>query len=114
MSNELSLIIRDNEIIYNGIRFIPDYTVIPNKIKIFLFKENNTAIRILGGNPKGIIVAIKKAMLSDRDANHGVIFLLKDDKEITRYKIYTNKLNFIEDLLYQTNILSILSTNEEM
>ncbi len=107
----LSLSISDKEITLNGVRYIPDYTQ-PNKIKIYLMRDNHTFINIEGNTPKAILTNIKKAKLSDPDADKGTIFLLYNEKEVKRIPITTINLKEIDDILHQPEIHYIILANQ--
>lgn len=107
----LSLSISDKEITLNGVRYIPDYTQ-PNKIKIYLMRDNHTFINVEGNTPKVILTNLKKYKLSDPDADTGTIHLLHDKKEIKRYNFSTINLKEVEDLLHLPEIHSILLANQ--
>jgi len=109
-SDEPNLIIKPNEIILNGVKYVPDISI-PNKVSIYLMKDNHSTIKIEGTTPKKILLNIKKAKLSDPDASIGSIFLMHDKKEVTRYNISVKDLGYIEELLNREDIYRILNTN---
>lgn len=75
-------------------------------------RDNHTFIKIEGNTPKAILTNIKKAKLSDPNADTGTIFLLHNEKEVKRIPITTVNLKEIEDILHQPEIHSIILANQ--
>ena len=69
------------EIIYNGVKYIPDPTI-PNRMNIYLMRDNHTFIRVKGTTVTEIIENILATKLKNPDAKQGTLFLLHNDKEI--------------------------------
>lgn len=81
---ETPVIREGKEIIYKGVRYVPD-PVSPNKLSIFLMKDNHTFIRIYGSTAELILQEVQKTVLVHPDATLGTLFLLHDKREIQRF-----------------------------
>lgn len=107
---EVSIIIKEKEITLNGVRYIPDYTQ-PNKVSIYLMKDNHSSIKIKGTTPKQVLTNIKKTKLANPEADIGIIFLMHEKKEINRFHIDVSKMEEISDILHKQEIQSLLIFN---
>ena len=109
MKPDYKLEIRPNEVIVNGVRYIPNNTI-PNKISIYLMKDNHTFIKIQGTTPEEIISDIKKTYKLHSDANTGSIYFFHDNKEVAKHNIKITELDKLEELLNQEGIINLLFT----
>ena len=82
--NQTTLTIGDEEIIYNGVRYVPDPAA-PFAIKIYLVRSNHTFIRVYGKTPATVLAKIR--MISDKEklTCGGTVFIMnRKDKELSR------------------------------
>ena len=100
-----------NEIIYNGVKYIPDPTI-PNRMKIYLMRDNHTFLRVKGTTVTEIIENIAGSKLKNPDAKQGTLFLLHNDKEIKRYNL-PDTYKYIVELLQRQDVQPLLHTNND-
>jgi len=112
-NKKFTININDNNVLINGVRYRPD-TSIPNKVKVYLMRDNHTFILIKGKTPKEILTNIKKSKLLEPTADIGSIFLMNDDKEIKRFCITTNNLKEVEKILNMPEVLNILISEKNI
>lgn len=121
MSDEDLTIISETEILYKGTRFVADPNN-PNKISIYLIKDNHTTLSVHGQTVEEIVRYAKELVEEHPDANTGILFLMHGRKEITRRYFYVNKDakvlcdrdRSLEDLLKLEDTMSLLATNPHL
>lgn len=99
------------EIIYNGVKYIPDPTT-PNRMNIYFMRDNHTFIRVKGTTLTEIIENILGFRLKNPDAKQGTLFLLHNDKEIKRYNIPDTCKHLLE-LFQRPDVQPLLHTNND-
>jgi len=99
------------EIIYNGVKYVPDPTI-PNRMNIYLMRDNHTFIRVKGTTVTEIIENILATKLKNPDAKQGTLFLLHNDKEIKRYNI-PDTYKYLVELLQRQDVQPLLHTNND-
>ena len=100
-----------NEIIYNGVKYIPDPTI-PNRINIYLMRYNHTFIRIKGTTATDIVENILNAKLKNPDAKQGTLFLMHNEKEIKRYNL-PDTYKYLLELFQKPEVQKLLHTNND-
>lgn len=99
------------EIIYNGVKYIPDPTV-PNRMVIYLMRDNHTFIRIKGTTATDIVENILNAKLKNTDAKQGTLFLMHNEKEIKRYNL-PDTYKYLLELFQKPEVQKLLHTNND-
>ena len=110
---ETTLIIGDKEIIYNGVRYVPDPAA-PFAIKVYLMRSNHTFIRIYGKTPATVLAKIR--MISDKEKNlcGGTVFILnRNDKELSRVIFGIQDYDKLNELLSTKLNRTLLKNNAE-
>ena len=108
-----TLVIGDNEIIYNGIRYVPD-PYHPAVIKIYLMRDNHTFIRVYGKTPATVIAKMHSILRKNKDANVGsVIVLSAEGKELHRYSFNVSEQDKLNDILSKKENKVLLKNNAE-
>lgn len=118
MTDSVVVEISETEILYKGVRFVADPNT-PNKISIYLIKDNHSTIQVCGQVAEEIITNARAHVEEHSDANCGVIFLMHNRKEIKRLYFHVNpdgyKLNStdrpLEELLQLEEVKALLSVN---
>lgn len=100
-----------NEIIYNGVKYVPDPTI-PNRMKIYFMRDNHTFLRVKGTTVTEIIENILASKFKNPDAKQGTLFLLHNDKEIKRYNL-PDTYKYLVELLQRQDVQPLLHTNND-
>lgn len=99
------------EIIYNGVKYIPDPTI-PNRMNIYFMRDNHTFIRVKGTTVTEIIENILGVRLRNPHIKQGTLFLLHNDKEIKRYTLPDPYKHLVE-LFQRPDVQPLLHTNND-
>lgn len=118
MAEEELTIISDHELIYKGTRFLADPQN-PNKLSIYLIKDNHTTLAVHGQTVEEIERYAKELVEEHPDANSGILFLMHGRKEITRRFFYVNRHanvhsdrdRSLNDVLKLEDTIVLLATN---
>lgn len=110
----------ETEILYNGVRFVADPNT-PNKINLYLIKENHTTLGIYGQTAEEILADAQAKVKKHDDANCGIIFLMYNRKEIKRLFFHVNTDGYklcgkdkpLNELLELEEVKALLSTNSK-
>lgn len=110
--------ISDREIIYKGQRFVADPNV-PNKINIYLIKDDHSTLPVHGHTVEEILAHAKALVKEHSDANSGILFLMENRKEIARRFFFVNENGTVlcsrdkslEELLHMEDTKDLLTKN---
>lgn len=118
MSDASVVELSETEILYKGVRFVADPNT-PNRISIYLMRDNHTTIGVLGQTPEEVMEYAQAQVKENKDANSGVIFLMHNRKEIKRLYFYVNAEGYklcktdkpLTELLQLEEVKALLSVN---
>lgn len=118
MSDKTVVEVSETEIIYKGVRFVADPNT-PNRMSLYLMRENHTTIQVHGQTVEEIVSHAEKLVKENTDANSGVLFLMYNRKEISRRYFYVDATKGIlsprdqslTDLLHMEDVTPLLTTN---
>lgn len=113
--------ISDTEIIYKGVRFIADPNT-PNRISIYLIKDNHSTLEVHGTTADEIVSHAKQLLAQHSDANCGIIFLMHNRKEISRRFFFIDgtgpalcsRDKSLTELLTMEDTKDLLTTNPKL
>lgn len=120
--SESSLVeVSDTELIYKGMRYVADPNI-PNRISVYLIKDNHTTLTVHGQTEEEILERAKVLVNEHSDANCGILFLMFNRKEIKRYFFFVNvggvvlhcKDKSLEELLKLDEVKHLLTTNPKL
>lgn len=110
---ETTLIIGDKEIIYNGVRYVPDPAA-PFAIKVYLMRSNHTFIRIYGKTPATVLARIRMTSDKEKSLCGGTVFIMnRNDKELSRVNFGNQDYDKLNELLSTKLNRTLLKNNAE-
>lgn len=110
---ETTLIIGDKEIIYNGVRYVPDPAT-PFAIKVYLMRSNHTFIRVYGKTPATVLAKIRKISDKERSLHGGTVFIMnRNDRELSRVNFGVQDYDKLNELLSTKLNRTLLKNNAE-
>ena len=111
--NQTTLTIGDEEIIYNGVRYVPDPAT-PFAIKVYLMRSNHTFIRVYGKTPATVLAKIRKISDKERSLHGGTVFIMnRYDRELSRVNFGVQDYDKLNELLSTKLNRTLLKNNAE-